>query len=343
MDTLLKNVIMLKGITTKNDLCSEELLDLQNIFNAPLESREEIYRMADEKNRLYHNNRLYVRGVIELSNICNNNCKYCSMSITNKTLERYMIPKNEVIETISNWFDMGIRVFHFSSGEHKGYPECDILEILKYVNRIGAKAIIALGHKSHSELKRIKEYCPNITIIEKFETSDPWLYSEYNNKSGNLETRIAQLLDAKALGFKIGTGNIVGLPFQNNKTLLQDLFTLKTLAPEHASTSNFVNSGISEYSKYSAHNNSIENTKLFIALMRLILNERTIIPTNSSLGSKEKEKSLHLGANLVSINITPLRYLPNYVIYDKEKRKSGDLNDIHNLAYKNNLVVEFDF
>ena len=125
--------------------------------------------------------------------------------------------------------------------------------------------------------------------------------------------------------------------------LVEDLALLKEICPDQASTSNYIPSGESEYSIYKLKKNAAENTLLFILLMRLVLPDRTIIPTNSSLGEGGKEKALRSGANLVSINLTPEKYLNDYVIYDRSRRKKGSLDDLYELAYRTDLVPEFLF
>lgn len=329
-----------------SDRCSlfqEEKNFLQSLFCLDLTERKRILMAADEKRKFFHGKKLYVRGVIELSNICKNKCKYCSMSSDNESLHRYIIPKEEVFEILFRWVNMGIKVFHFSSGEQNGYLIEDLVEILECVHSLKAKAIIVLGNKRNNDLIKMKKACPDITLIEKFETSNPWLYNEYNDKNGNLEFRLSQLNIARELGFKIGTGNIVGLPYQSHSTLIDDLMMLKKIKPDQASTSNYIRSGQSVFSKFKEKSNVNDNTKLFIALMRLGLDGKTIIPTNSSLGTVGKEEALHCGANLVSLNLTPEQYLDNYIIYDKKRRKKADIDSVFEIAKLNKMEVEFEF
>ena len=169
---------------------------LNELFNADESVKAIIAKKADLKCRESHNNRLYVRGVIELSNICKNRCKYCSMSADNKKLHRYKIPREEVIEIILDWAEKGIKVFHLSSGEQDGYSVDDLNKILNVIHNLKCRAIIVLGKKNNTELRKMINYCPDITLIEKFETSNPWLYHEYNNKNGGLEFRLNQLEQA---------------------------------------------------------------------------------------------------------------------------------------------------
>lgn len=316
---------------------------LYESFLADVYIKKLISDEANEKCREFHKSRLYVRGVIELSNICRNKCKYCSMSAENDRLHRYMIPKQEVIETILYWAEKGMKVFHLSSGENDVYSLEDIIDILRVIDEIGARAIIVLGQKNNEELRMMKSICSNITLIEKFETSNPWLYQEYNNKNNGLEFRIQQLNQARRFGYKIGTGNIIGLPFQSISMLIDDLELLRNINPEQASTSNYIVSGESTYSKYTTKKDSIDNTLLFISFMRLLLEDRVIIPTNSSLGKDGKEKGLRSGANMVSVNLTPEKYLNDYIIYDRSRRKKADLAEVNELAERTGLIPEYVF
>lgn len=338
-----KAIEILLNYSDRKYLLPEERGLLQLLFRLNVDERKEILIAADRKCRTAHQNRLYIRGVIELSNICSNRCKYCSMSVGNKNLKRYIIPLEEIIEIILQWYYAGIRVFHLSSGEQDGYSIENITEILKVINNLGARAILVFGGKTNEALRQMINVCPRITLIEKFETSNPWLYEEYNNKNRSLEMRIMQLSMARKLGYKIGTGNIVGLPYQSFSTLIDDLILLKKISPEQASTSNYVSVEGAEYSYIGEKKNVIENTKLFIALMRLILNDSTIIPTNSSMGIRGKEEALHCGANLVSLNLTPEKYLINYLIYGKQTRIKANMDKVLSLADSNGLQTVFDF
>ncbi len=239
------------------------------------------------------------------------------MNASNTSIKRYVLEYDEFVRSVDCGINMGIRVFHLSSGENTVLEEKLLCKMITYIKEKGCKVILVVGNKPYRILEQYKNTGAD-TFISKFETSNSWLYNEYNNKNGNLELRLNYLKKLRDIGFLIGTGNIIGLPFQRDSVLLNDLLLLKKINPSQASTSRFVSSKYSAYSNFES--GSINKTKNFIALMRIMLNDETIIPTNSSIGKVEKYEMLLGGANLLSINLTPDDKYKNYVIYNDETR-----------------------
>lgn len=282
---------------------------------------------------------VYIRGVIEISNICNNSCKYCSMSRTNSKLERYYIRLDRIKQIVKSASEQGIRVFHIASGENDKYTDEGLIELIDYIYSLNCKAILVLGRKSNSFLDKAS-LNREITYISKFETSNPWLYNEYNDKNGSLDMRLEFLNTLIKKGFLIGTGNIVGLPFQTDLDLVNDLIVIKKLKPKQASTSRFISSKYSEYSNF--YSGNIVKTLNFLAILRLILGSEAIIPTNSSLGDYKWE-ALKFGANLISINLTLEKYYKNYIIYNEKLRLKQSIDEVEkklqDLGYR--AIYEF--
>lgn len=314
---------------------SEEIL--LTLLNVEGEEQLELFKAADEYNV---EKKVYIRGVIELSNICNNNCSYCAMAKGNNLAKRYYMSLDEIKDTIDVGYSLGIRVFHLSSGENSVYTDSDIYEMVKYIYNKNGKAILVMGKKSIKLLKQLVSEFSDITYISKFETSNSWLYNEYNNKNSGLEFRLDFLKKLRDLGIKIGTGNIVGLPFQRDIDLIRDLLLITDINPKQASTSCFIVNPYSRYSQYSC--GDVNKTLNFISILRLMTGNNTLIPTNSSLGNF-KWNALRCGANLVSINLTPSKYYRNYVIYDELKRSKISLESTIKEIEKTNKTYEFYF
>lgn len=314
--------------------------DLVYLLNVKGIEQDELLLLSNNDVRQTFNDSVLVRGVIELSNICYNDCKYCSMAKYNSAIKRYFLPKKLIIKTIDQAYENGIRIFHLSSGENDIYDIKDICGVVSYIRAKGGFVILVLGMKKIEDLKKL--YMAGAeTYISKFETSNPWLYCEINDKNTSLELRIEYLNKLKNIGFKIGTGNIVGLPFTNDYSLANDLLLTKYIAPNNASTSCFRRNQYSSFQNY--HDGSYNKTLNYIAIMRLLLKETTIIPTNSSLGDDLKIRALKGGANLISINLTPEEYYKDYIIYNDDTRCRNSIANTIKLLEKSGLSAKFTY
>lgn len=312
--------------------------EIVSLLNSNEDDKKVLRKYANEKKKHYFGNRVKVRGVIEISNICVNNCKYCSMSRSNLKLHRYVIEMEHFKRAVDTGLNMGVKIFHISSGENNVVSDDALLEMTEYIVKANADVILVLGEKNDDLLRQLYSNGAH-TYIAKFETSNPWLYFEYNDKNSNLDGRIEFLNRLKKIGYNIGTGNIVGLPFQNDFILAKDLKLLKKINPMHASTSRFISNCNAEYGKYKSGN--IEKTLNYIAVMRLLLEDKVIIPTNSSIGETGKYQALRMGANLLSINLTPDNIYMDYDIYNWETRKKINIMEYKDKLEKMDLEIEF--
>lgn len=320
------------------EISKDNLVYLLNVTGF---EQDEMFEYANEKKKAFFGNKVFLRGVIEMSNICENNCKYCSMNKKNKSLKRYFIPVDEIIETVFKSYESGIRTFHLSSGENNCYSVDDLVKIIRYITDLKCKVILVIGRKSNEELAKLKAAGVG-TFISKFETSNSWLYSEYNDKNGCLDFRLEFLNKLRVLGYKVGSGNIIGLPFQNDYSIIDDLMLLHKLSPEQASTSRFISNVYSQYSNYEC--GDVDKVRNFNSMMRIFLDGNTIIPSNSSFGNiDDKFNALLQGANLVSLNLTPDKYYKNYVIYNDDTRYKTELSDYESMLRSKNLELETCF
>lgn len=310
------------------------------LINCTGDDQKDLFTIANEKKENGYGNKVFVRGVIEISNACLNKCNYCSMNVENTELKRYTLTLEEIQKSVDEGIKNGIRVFHLSSGENCEFSDGLLLDMVEYIYEKGCKIILVIGKRKYSLLKKLYEKGVSV-FISKFETSNPWLYSEYNNKNGSHDLRVEYLRKLREIGYKIGTGNIVGLPFQRDSTLYEDLKLLCKLHSEQASTSRFISNPYSKYSKYES--GSITKTKNFIALMRIFMDEHTIIPTNSSIGLEDKFDALLAGANLLSINLTPKDKCKNYIIYNDETRIQQNLDYYIQRVREMQLDIEYEF
>lgn len=297
--------------------------------------KEELYKQARNIRNTYFGNKLFVRASMEFSNICNNECKYCGMTRKNKKLKRYTIPNKVIKEGILHIKDVGIKQLHLVSGENNELDVDEFCKVIKFASDNKINTTLVLGKKSIEDYKKFYDAGARRYIM-KFETSNPRLFSRY--KDSLLNERIEQLYILRDIGFKIGTGIIYDLPHSTIQDVLNDLSLLDIIKPDMASASAFSPNAESELANFK--HGDIEQTLIFIAYLRIILNKYTpTISCSSSLGIEGQYKALMAGANVISYHITPKEYIDGFSIYKSSNRIKTKMEAIKEIARKSNMEI----
>lgn len=310
-----------------------------DFLNMMLEKKfeEKLIKLAQEIRDKQYGRKLFVRATLEVSNFCQNNCLYCGMASSNKKLERYKIGISEIENIIYEIKESGIKHVHLVSGEHSDIEE-ELLTIVKILKMNNLSVTGVFGIVSQEMLYKLK----NIGLdkyITKFETSNEKIFEIMKPKNSYKE-RIEYIKTIKKMGFKVGSGNILGLPGTTLMDYYNDLKLLEDLNVNMASTSLFFSNSFSKL-KYSKVNKNL-NIFRYLAIIRIFLeNISPIIPISSSFGENSIEKGIKYGANLISVPFTPINYGEKFSLYyDKNnKRIRRTLENIFTIANKNNMEI----
>ena len=259
-----------------------------------------------------------LRSVIELSNICSQKCRYCSMS---KASSFFRLKKEDILQKIKFLSDIGRKTFLLQSGENNNQG---FIDDLSYCCQRAVelypdiRIILCCGNLSKEQYKQLKEAGAKRYIL-KFETSNPE-HHKFCRPSDTIENRLNCIKNLIDVGFETGSGNIVGLPKQTLDDLIDDLYCLKNLKLKMASTTKFIPNENSEFEKYPP--GSINLTLNFLAILR-ILKPDCLIPATSSLetgSSNGQINGLMAGCNTLTIHDgTPSEVEKDYSIYSKER------------------------
>ena len=256
-----------------------------------------------------------VRGVIELTNVCRVNCDYCPMRRDNtRQNTSYMLAPAEILSAVRAVRDAGIDVVVFQGGE---IPQTTgvLLELLPAIRELfddRVEVLLGLGIKSEAEFRALKEHGAN-TYILKHETSDPVLHRQIRGET--LDVRLSALRTLMRVGYRVGTGCIVGLPGQTIDSLVDDILLAQSLGVQMSSASPFVPTA--ETPLAGAAPGLTSRTLNVIAAMRLV-NPAWLIPSVSALEQRTaggQAAGLRAGANVITINFTPRSQRQNYLIY----------------------------
>ena len=307
---------MIEDILDKNELDKDDIISLLQV-----EDRTDIlllYQKADEVRKLYCGDDVHLRGIIEFSNFCEQDCLYCGLRKSNSSLIRYRMRKDEILKTAAMIYQNGIRTIVVQSGEDFDMTGEEIEDIITSIKSEFDIAItLSLGERSFSEYKMWRNAGANRYLL-KHETANSKLYSAYHSGQ-KLQDRLDHLLYLKSVGFQIGSGNLVGMPQQSVKDIADDILLCKELDVDMASFSPFIPSPDTPYRKQPACD--INLILKVMAVGRIVL-KNAHMPATTALGTMDeygREKVLQVGANVIMPNFTPPPYRERYAIYPNKK------------------------
>ncbi|HLX72262.1 MAG TPA: radical SAM protein [Verrucomicrobiae bacterium] len=283
------------------------------------EAQEAYHEMAAQTARTHFGREVFVRGVVEVSNFCRENCAYCGMRRDNRTLARFRADYEQLAEMLIHHAPASITDINIQAGEDPVAVREVVLPLIKTLRRETNLGIsVCLGSLSHSMYAELKQAGASIYII-KFEIADPKLYAELESP-GKFDQRIANICHLTRTGWHVSSGFIAGLPGQTESDLTGN-FTLAAQLPlEGCSVSPFIPG--EETPLADAAIGNIDLTLNCMAALRLMRPD-WVIPSVSALNLADPghgyRRGLRTGANLVTINLTPADFRENYLLYKRHR------------------------
>ena len=303
-------------ILSKNELSKDEIIFLLSLSDD--EDIKALFNRADEIRKQFCGDDIHLRGIIEFSNYCEQDCVYCGLRKSNNTLERYRISIDEIIYTAIKINSAGIKTVVLQSGEDFHYTKDDITKIIRAIKESCDVAItLSLGERSFDEYDEWKIAGADRYLL-KHETANPKLYSALHSKQ-KLEERITHLRYLKSIGFQAGSGNIIGLPKQTIEDIVDDILLCKELDCDMCSFSPFIPSPETPFKDVPAADLTL--TLKTMAAARIVLKNVHIPATTalSTLTPEGRKLGLQVGANVIMPNFTPDEYKDKYRIYANKK------------------------
>lgn len=304
-----------------DNLCSSEYEELIK------ERSGELLRYASEKaseirDRIYGKN-VFVRGLIEFTNYCKNDCYYCGIRRSNKCAERYRLADEEITECCENGYALGFRTFVLQGGEDMFFTDEKIVSLIKRIkSRFPDCAVtLSIGERERESYRKFLDAGADRFLL-RHETADNGHYGMLHPKELSPEHRKRCLRDLKEIGFQTGSGFMVGSPYQTEKNLADDLIFLRELSPEMVGIGPFIPHKDTPFKDKAA--GTLELTLFMLALTRLTLHN-ALIPATTALGTVAKdgrEMGVLAGANVVMPNLSPESARKKYMLYDN-KLSSG--------------------
>ncbi len=287
------------------------------------ELAEELYARARRIRDRVYGPTVFLRGLVELTNYCRNDCYYCGIRRSNCHAERYRLQPEQVFASCKVGHDLGFRTFVLQGGEDEYFHDDRVVELIHGIkSRFPDSAVtLSLGEKSYDSYRRLREAGADRYLL-RHETADPSLYQRLHPAKLTLANRLQCLRDLRSLGFQTGAGFMVGTPGQTFESLALDLDFLAGFRPEMIGIGPFMPHHDTPFAKEPA--GSMELTLFLLGILRLMLPE-VLLPATTALGSihpQGRELGVLAGANVIMPNLSPPEVRHKYLLYDN-KLSSG--------------------
>lgn len=274
---------------------------------------------ADRLRREIYGDEVYVRGLIEFSNYCKNDCYYCGIRCSNKNVKRYRLNFDELIMCAEIGYKLGYRTFVLQGGEDIAYSDDDICRIVEEIKRVhpDCAVTLSLGERSKNAFKSFYNAGADRYLLRE-ETSNKDHYYKIHPKEMSFENRRKCLFDLKEIGFQVGGGFMVDSPFQTDEDLVADLRFLQELDPDMIGIGPYLSQCDTPFKDMK--NGSYKKTLRLVSILRLMF-PYCLIPATTALGTINpfgREEGLRAGANVLMPNLSPTSYRELYSLYDNK-------------------------
>lgn len=287
------------------------------------ESAAELRARADEKRREVYGDAVYIRGLIEISNICKNDCYYCGIRRSNTACQRYRLTPEEILECCREGHALGFRTFVLQGGEDGYYTDGRLCNLISDIKKLypDSAVTLSLGERSRESYARLKAAGADRYLLRE-ETADAEHYSLLHPEAMSHKTRLSCLADLSELGYQVGAGFMVGSPYQTPEHLARELKFIEELSPAMCGIGPFIPQRDTPLGNCTA--GSIELTCYLLSILRLI-KPTLLLPATTALASLHpdgRKLGLLSGANVVMPNLSPASVRKKYALYDG-KRSDG--------------------
>ena len=308
---------LIETLAVRHNLTDAELKTL--ITERTPEDTKLLMQEASAVRDSIYGKKVFMRGLIEFTSYCRNDCYYCGLRRSNCNAERYRLSDEEIIACAENGYELGFRTFVLQGGEDNHFNDerlCALVSELK--RRFPDCAVtISVGERSFESYKKLRDAGADRYLL-RHETADPLHYSKLHPEEQTLETRLRALGDLKKLGFQTGCGFMVGSPHQTVDSIVKDLRLIRSLSPEMVGIGPFIPHSDTPFKDEKA--GSVDFTLFLMAIVRLLLPE-VLLPATTALGTiaeNGRELGIKAGANVVMPNLSPVSVRKKYALYDNK-------------------------
>ena len=273
--------------------------------------------LAVEVRRQIYGNAVYVRGLIEITNICKNDCLYCGIRRSSANCERYRLTPEQILECADEGYALGFRTFVLQGGEDGYFTDevlCPLVEQIK-ARHPDCAVTLSMGERSFESYQRLREAGADRYLL-RHETADRLHYAQLHPPEMSFDNRMRCLAELRGLGYQVGCGFMVGSPFQTAATVAEDLKFIETFRPDMCGIGPFIPHRDTPFRDEPA--GTVELTCALLSIIRLI-HPPVLLPATRALGTIHplgRERGIQAGANVVMPNLSPVSVRKKYELYD---------------------------
>ena len=316
---------ILEKARSSSDLRYEELVQLLSI---PDEQLPLLMQAADEVRKNSVGDEVHLRGIIEFSNYCRQQCCYCGLRAGHSTAGRYRLTYEQILDTAEAAAKTGYRTLVLQSGEDPAISAAFVADITREIKKLDVAVTLSCGERSYEVYKLWRQAGADRYLIKQ-ETADPALYKSIR-PGHTLAERLQCQKWLKELGYQLGSGCMIGLPGQNIQTLARDLQLMKELQADMSGMGPFIPHP--ETPLRFGTTGSISMTLKMLATARLYM-PWILLPATTALASlhpEGRELALRAGANVIMPNVTPEAVRSLYQIYPGKLNTEDNMKDYYN-------------
>ena len=314
---------LLEVLSREHSLPTGQYEELVRSFSPSLAARAA--ELAREARRAVYGDEVFIRGLIELSSFCRNDCLYCGLRRSNRSAERYRLTPEAVLACCERGYDLGFRTFVLQGGEDPALTDervCGLVRAIRAAHPDCA-VTLSLGERSRDSYRALFDAGAERYLL-RHETADPAHYARLHPAELTLEHRLACLRDLAEIGYQVGCGFMVGSPGQTASSLAEDLKLVERIRPAMCGIGPFVPHHATPFADAPA--GSVGLTCYLLSLLRLI-DPRLLLPATTALATLDprgRELGMLAGANVVMPNLSPMEAREKYELYDNKAHAGSE-------------------
>lgn len=311
--------LLVEKLYNEHCLPKEELRLLLTAAFSDKKLRAQLALKAQLVTRAVFGNKIYIRGLIEFTNYCRNDCYYCGIRRSNDEVIRYRLSASQILSCCEQGYALGFRTFVLQGGEDLSFSDEAMGNIVNTIKDTYPDCAVTLsvGERNYATYKLWKEAGADRYLL-RHETATDSHYSRLHPSELNLANRKRCLYDLKELGYQVGAGFMVGSPFQTLENLINDLIFIYEFKPQMIGIGPFLPHHATPFKDYPA--GSLTQTLTLLSVLRLML-PNVLLPSTTALGTivdDGREQGILAGANVVMPNLSPVDVRKNYLLYDNK-------------------------
>lgn len=280
---------------------------------------EDLQKKAQAIAQAIYGKQIFMRGLIEFTNICKNDCYYCGIRKSNSYIERYRLNLETILECCQKGYNLGFRTFVLQGGEDSYFTDAMVCECVSAIKlqHPDCAVTLSIGERSRASYQQFFRAGADRYLL-RHETANTEHYSLLHPEKMLLSVRKQCLYDLKEIGFQVGCGFMVGSPYQTIATLFEDLQFIRQLQPQMVGIGPFIPEHNTPFAQEPA--GTMDRTLRLLALVRL-LQPNVLLPATTALGTIHphgREQGILHGANVIMPNLSPLEVRDKYLLYDNK-------------------------